>query len=317
MGAWGLAWRLYRFELGSMLLAIGLLAIAGFLITMRLDEIRPAPDRVSYCRAYDPVIGREPDCPDVAEWFSRREEEAFRIFGTIPFVAGIILGSVLVSRELESRTAQLGWSLSGARRRWLIERIVPVVVPLMVVLSGLALAGDALEGARWPTIDPRASLHQYGERGLPLVMRGLAAFSGSVLIGSIVGRQLPALILSGVLALAIGSGLVTLFPYGAAWQWVPYREAMSDDANVAYRFDREAFRLPDGRIVTYQEALELVPHGTPDADQWVWDNIEAVHWVLRGDRLSEIEQREALILGAGAVLALGASLVVVGRRRPY
>lgn len=111
------------------------------------------------------------------------EVEAFRVFGTIPFVAGIILGSVLVSRELESRTAQLGWSLSGARRRWLVERIVPVVVPLMVVLSAPA--------------------------------------------------------------------------------------------------------------------------------------IEAVHRVLRGDRLSEIEQREALILGAGTVLALGASLVVVGRRRPY
>ncbi|MBX3029535.1 MAG: hypothetical protein KF809_05210 [Chloroflexi bacterium] len=324
MSTWATAWRLYRFELVAALLGIGLLVAGGLFIILQLDEARPVSrERFDFCGTIDQETGELPDCPDVDVFVARFGMWAFELFGFASFAAGALLGSVLVSREIEHRTAQLGWSLSGARWRWLLGRLLPVGLPLLLVLVLLALVADAIMASRWFWQDPRESLRDYGLRGPPLVTRGLAVFAVSVLIGSVVGRQLPALLLAAMVATGVSHRLKNEFPYGVEPRGlVAWREYRKDENQLLYRGVREAFLAPDdGRVISYDEALAYVPRRFRDdemrADNWVYDNLELAMVAYTGEQLTEIETREALILGTAAVLALGATFVVIGRRRPY
>jgi len=311
-------WRQYRFELSSVIIAIVALTAAAAANAFLLNETRPSSPHLDACTATDTSLDT-PECSDVALWLSLRDTEVPRLLGAMPFVAGVVLGSVLVSREIEHRSAQLGWSLSGSRAAWLMERVIPIMVLLVVLLGALGVAGELLEAARLPAVDPRSSLHDYGNRGPSVVMRGLAAFGISVLAGAITGRQLPALLLGGAVSGVLAYGLVWTFPYGAPWQWVADEEYRTPGAEIAYRRDRSGFRAGDGTILTYEQALAQAPDQSDSgaADDWVYANYESITRVLKGSQLAEIEAREALVLAGLALLGTAASLVVVDRRRPY
>jgi ABC-type transport system involved in multi-copper enzyme maturation permease subunit len=303
-------WKQYRFELASMIVAIGLLTVGVLIIWARLEDVRPSP---ACLKSW--WLGAAPsNCGAALEvWSGRREEWVFWLVRALPFVAGIVLGSVLVSREIEHRTAQLGWSLSGSRRRWLAERVFPVAILLVVLLAILAFAADVYEGARMPGFDPRASLNEYGVHGLPVVMRGIALFGGAALLGAIVGRQLPALILSGALALVIGYALNGAFPFGAAARWLPEDQVPNPFTDQTID---TAWLASDGTIVPYLAVRDLAPDAG-DWYDWAVEHYSRIVAVLRGEQLTEIELREALVLGGFTVLALGGAFVVVDRRRPY
>jgi len=313
-----LLWKQYRFELASVALAIGALAVAAVWITLRLDEIRPLPE----CLEYWMENGENgPGCEDVRPWLGRLEEEAGQITGLlvfIPMIGGILLGSVLVSREIEHRTAQLSWSLSASRRRWLAERVLPVAALLAVLLGALSIAAELLQGARDPSVDPRATLEGYGLRGLPLVSRGLAVFSGAVLLGALFGRQLPALILALAVSVAGAWAILGAFPYGAPTEWTAsdgggdLMEIPEGSRAVGYRLQSE-----DGTILTWDEAYAAVPTGLSDPEQWIYRNLTPVQEIVRAEHLLQIELRETSILLAGAGLALLGTFLVVDRRRPY
>jgi hypothetical protein len=311
-------WRQYRFELASVIIAVVALTVAAALNAFLLNETRPLTAHLDACTATNTGLDT-PECADVAFWLSLRDAELTRLIGVMPFVAGVVLGSVLVSREIEHRSAQLGWSLSGSRAAWLMERVIPIMILIAGLLGALAVASELLEAARQPAVDPRSSLHEYGNRGLSVVMRGLAAFGIAVLAGAVTGRQLPALLLSGAASVALAYGLVWAFPYGAAWHWVAEEEYMTPGAEIAYRRDRSGFRAGDGTILTYEQALEQAPDqgDSGAADDWIYANYEPVTRVLRGNQLVEIEAREALALAGLALFGTAASLVVVDRRRPY
>jgi hypothetical protein len=227
-------WKQYRFELVSVTVGVVALTAALLVVTWQLDEVRLSPacveewwrgsgDDVSQCRAA------------INAWSARRQDWMFWLLQAAPYVAGILLGSVVVSREIEHRTAQLGWSLRGSRGRWLLDRLIPVGLVLGLVLMALAAVAVFHEAARMPGIDPRLSFNEYGTSGPPLVARGVAVFAGAVLLGSIVGRQLPALILSGVLALAIGFAVSAALPFGASTAWVAEDAVVNPVADITRR----------------------------------------------------------------------------------
>lgn len=313
-----LLWKQYRFELASVALAIGALTVAAGWITLRLDEIRPLPECLDHWMEGG---GNGPGCEDVRPWLRRLEEEAGQITGAlafIPMIGGILLGSVLVSREIEHRTAQLSWSLSASRRRWLAERVLPVAALLAVLLGALAVAAELLQGARDPSVDPRATLDSYGLRGLPMVARGLAVLSGGVLLGALFGRQLPALILTAALSLAGAWAILGAFPYGAPTEWIAadaegtMMEIPDEDRAIDF-----GFRSEDGTILGWDEAYASAPPGISDPDQWIYRNLTPIQEILRAEQLLEIELRESAILLTGAGLALLGTFMVVDRRRPY
>lgn len=128
----------------------------------------------------------------------------------LPTLVGLVLGSTLVGRELELRTAPLAWSLEGGRMRWLAQRLGGVVALLVLGLGAMALLGAGFDAAlRLPSDSER--LGELAMRGLPLLTRGLAALGIALLAGAVLGRTPPALLLATVAVGAlwfVGSGVV-------------------------------------------------------------------------------------------------------------
>lgn len=311
----GPIWRIYRFEILSVVALAGGAAGVLFVAAMRLDEVRPSADCMANWSqfSYDQATGA---CRAAIEvWYGRQNESLINwVAKSVPLLAGAVLGSVLVSREVEHRTAQLGWSLRGSRGLWLGDRLTVAVVVLAALLGILAIAGEVFAAASWYADDIRDAFWGYGVRGLPVLGRAAAVFGMAVLVGAVIGRQLPAMLVSTMLALGLVLWLGAVFPYGAATRWMPEAtpRAMADyDVALAWRDD-------DGRIHTPDDIRAMAPYEDLGmAYRWADDEFEQVVAVLRGPQLTEVEVRETLVTGAIAVIALGGALMVVGRRRPY
>jgi len=113
-----------------------------------------------------------------------------------PLLAGIVLGAPLVAREIEQGTAPLSWALSGSRRRWLLGKVLAGVVLLVPLMLAVGLAAEVLEGASDPGVDTHAAFQNYLGRGSFDVFWALAAFAGTVTLGTLFGRTMPALIVA-------------------------------------------------------------------------------------------------------------------------
>lgn len=116
-------------------------------------------------------------------------------------IVGLLLGVPIVAREIELRTTELAWSLALRRGRWLLARLLPMLLVGLVGFVVLAWLGvrlfDALAvGRQGPDLTEVAS------QGPTLVARGLMALGIGLLVGSLVGRTLPSLVLGAVLVLA-------------------------------------------------------------------------------------------------------------------
>jgi len=191
------------------------------------------------------------------------------------------------------------------------ERIIAVGLLLAISLTILAVAAVVHEAAWLPGIDPRASFNEYGTSGPPLVVHGMTAFAAAVLFGALIGRQLPALIVSAVLALVLVTGIGFAFPYGAPTQWV------SNDATTPPTQPP----TPPGAPLTARSsptrrpsALAPVPSNSYN---WIAERYEEVVRVLSGGQRPEVEMRESVAPGTITVLLLVGTFLVIERRRPY
>ena len=301
--------KLFRFEL----LASGLAVAAVFALTIvihaHITSVLPTQACISGWNGSENdavAIG----CHNMTEYFSRVEHEAGQLTGAfilLPPLIGIVLGTILVAREIEQRTAQFAWSLGSNRLRWLGERILPVTAYFLVLLVLLAIAADLLESARVPYIDTRAAFIDYGQRGLPLIARGLAGFAAAILIGSIVGRQLPALILATLVPVGLMYAGGALFPYGIPFETVVQNTAPSGVGSSFYTdyIANEVFVDANGKT------SDMPPPGTTAED------VKTAFIEIPGRRLGEVEAREGAVLLGVAVAGLAVTAVVVRRRRPY
>ena len=106
-----------------------------------------------------------------------------------------------MAREIELRTTELAWSLALRRSRWLLSRLLPMLLLAFTGFVILSWLGDRLftameVGREGPDLTEVAS------RGSTLVARGLMALGIGLLTGALVGRTLPALVLAAVAMLA-------------------------------------------------------------------------------------------------------------------
>jgi hypothetical protein len=236
----------------------------------------------------------------------------------LPFVAGVLLGAPLVSRELEHRTAQLGWPLARSRARWLWFRFLPIALVGLVLLAIPAMAGEVLERTLHPLIDPGASFEQYGSRGPLVALRILPVIAVAALVGTLLGRQLPSVLVAGVIAGAMGFGLVLLRPL-----WLEPDEQQDPEVfrpletmgslYVTYRY-----RDRDGTLISDEEAFERMSwdpeSGEPEPDPA--DMPRVVLYVISRERYGEVVLRESVALVAGGAALSGLLLLTVRRRRP-
>lgn len=194
--------RIHRFEVAVAALVGGAFALSLIYMTLQIQGLG-IPDGC-WPRDIDGRYGL-PECQAALRRLWRFEDGgASWIRAVLPFVpiaVGVLLGVPLVSREIELRTAEMAWSLSRRRSRWLLQRLVPATAIGLLIVSVLALLAwwhfEALAQAReWPRLSEVASF------GIGLAARGLLAMGAGLLLGAITGRTMPALVLAvlGLLA---------------------------------------------------------------------------------------------------------------------
>lgn len=225
-----------------------------------------------------------------------------------------VLGVAVVGREVERGTATLAWPLVRSRRRWLVTRVVVIGTILVLAAGAASLTADLLVPVLRPDLRADTAFIGFETRGLLPVGRILAAFAVGVFAGVAFGRVLPGLLLAIALA-AVGYWGVAVA--NGAWRAGDAIVMASQAYDVDMILDSR-LRDASGRVFSWNDAYERdrlpdgnVPEGWPDAFY------EQVSVGLPGSRRPDIDQREAALFVALAVLVIGASVIAVERRRPY
>lgn len=302
--------RLHRFELFAFGAAIVTLVLAAFASSAYLDSLRPGSG-----------------CYAIAETLSPTCEVAFRRFDdarqlgslllapllAVTYAIGLFLGVPTIARELERGTVRLAWSLTPSRWRWYVARVVPILVVLAILTFVAGVAADRLFAASTPGQDVSKSFDAYGTRGGLLASRAVFIFAVSVVVGSFIGRALPAVIIAALIA-AIGlAGGIQV--HHKILQGEAVANPMDPNGNVASRpgdmFIDQKFVLPDGTL-----SREGSFNGSDPYDQNGNPLYPMVLMVIPGERYRFVETREALVLAGGSLVGLVLAGFVVSKRRP-
>jgi hypothetical protein len=306
--------RLHRFELLAFGAAIIGLAIAGVLAAAYADSQRAPADCLVVITDANAIV------PAGCEAALRRMEEARQYGGLVQgpllivtFAIGLFLGVPVIARELERGTVRLAWWLAPSRWRWYLARVVPmlVVVALLTFLAGVV--ADLIWAVDSPGVDPSKSFDGYGLRGGLLASRAVFVFAVAVVVGSFIGRALPAVIIAAAVAGFGLSGGIQVHQKILAGEAVQFPVDFENGGNFppgAMYIDQK-FVLPDGTLVGYAYFNGSDPYdatGRPIYPQ--------VQLVIPGERYRFVEAREALALAGGSLVALLLAGFVVVRRRP-
>jgi hypothetical protein len=305
-----------RLELLLFTAAAILLVAASLLIARGAGEARAAFDACYQAAGTDTGCGTSPSLNDFSQWGGFARIGAF----LTPFALGLILGIPVVAREIEGRTAGIAWTLSRSRSRWLIQRVTPLVVVVVVLAAAVGIGSEFVTRTN-PfadlAIDPGFADHT--ARGWMLPVRALAVLLLAIAVGAMVPRQLPALLVAGAVTVALFVGLSIgmdiwmtseakpipfeeesrFGPFGGGPRifGIAYREDATGEViteNDFYNRYADTFVL-DGEM---PQGFTQVAIGIPGTEYGVW--------VLR----------ESAIVGAVAIASGGLALAVVRRRRP-
>jgi hypothetical protein len=308
VAAIGLSLRLARFELlafGGLILA---LVLASVIAAAGIESIRPP------AACFAGRFGEEPSarCGDLLNaWYTAQQgttDLLTSLLVVVSLATGLFLGVPIVARELERGTSRLAWSLTPSRLGWYATRVGPVLVAVLALtyLAGVTL--DALTGLTEPELDPARAFVAFGFRGVLIAARALFIFAIGVAAGAILGRALPALIVTAVVA-AVG-----LSGGEAVHQRILRGEAValaSSEAGPGDLYVDQKFRLPDGSLVDYGDFGGEDPFDAEGNPRY-----PIVDLVVPGDRYRVVETREALVLAGGSLVALLLAAAAVTRRRP-
>lgn len=311
-----------RFEFVALTLLLVALGLAALVVAWRLDAIHIPP---ACLYGFGPLVDgtdgpSAPTCAAAQQAFYDLDGKAslvmaFAVF--VPILGGLALGVPLVARELESGTASLAWTLSRSRRRWFLARAVPLVLIVGAILLIPTVTTDLLERARLPGVDPWASFSDASLRGPIILVRGLMAVSLGILVGAVLGRQLPAIIVGGLLAVVV-VGAVPLLSQTYARSLAEWQPADQTGGNADMVFDYAYRDRATLEVLDYGSAYARAPviaDVGPDED-WIASHFESVVLVTAGRHYPEVAGLEWAILAGVVVLSVGAATLVVDRRRP-
>lgn len=330
----------YRFEIGFAVLAAVLATGLGLSIDLRLDALGVSQDCIDQVRASEDGSDLEEECFALVRAGAGILGETYlnaggifqlSIMGLLPFVVGLFGGLPVVARELEDRTAQTSWWLSGSRSRWLLRQLGPIALVLGVAIALAALAATPVadDWLRWYGAE-RAQL--VATHGPLTAIRAFGAFGVGLATGALLGRTFPAFVSSVALLLAImlfaGQARelwLAQLPHEPLWklsavtgQW----EALGGEPRAV------AWGAPDGAILTPGEARQRATDaGFPPAQaddpidaaayEWLYKHGYAEITLGVGDEAAASwAPFDAAIFAILGGAGLAATFVVVNRRRP-
>jgi hypothetical protein len=300
-----LTWRQHRFEL-AMLVILAAIIIAIEVATAAIEDWFvghrcSAESRPAECLGLDWLH----------QGLADASSTAVALASFVPPVIGLVVGVKLVGAEVERGTAALPWTVGTSRTRWLLVRVF-LLAGFIALISGAAgLSVDAVTASRDPGVDLADSLGEYQLRGWLLPARAVAMFGVAVLIGAVMGRTLPALLvtllISGIGFYAIVNGFEMLH----RTEGVPLQMLLAptsrdlyvdgrlrDRATSAYVTWEEAYSVEPGDGAEFAARFEFVPFGIPGSQsRLVVGRMVGVHLLV-------------------FVACTGLAALVVRRRRP-
>ena len=299
--------RLGRFEIVTLGLMLVVTIIGSVLAAAHIAGLAPP------VACFGPFMESRPaSCDDASRGFY----DALSTFGGplnmalvfLPFAAGLFLGVPIVGREIERGTTRLAWSLAPSRWRWYLARLLPALA-LVAVLSFLAgYAADRMLAAAEPGLDVEAAFEGFGLRGVVLASRAVFVFTIGVAVGAIVGRLLPAIIITAIVAAVGIAGGTQVHHRILAGEVVPVAQ---DAFRRGDLWMDTRFQLPDGSLVGWDHFTDSDPY-----DQFGVSRYPEFTMVVPGERYRLVETREGLVLAAASLGALLIGGFVVARRRP-
>jgi len=314
--AWRLAFRMQRLELLIFVAAAVLVTVASLLIAWGASEARASFDACYQASGTDAGCASSPSLNDFSMWGGFAKLGAF----LTPFALGLFLGVPVVAREMEERTAGIAWTLSRSRSRWLIQRVVPLVVVVIVLAAAVGIGSEFVTRTNpFAELDANPGFADHTARGWMLPVRALAVLLVAVAVGAMVPRQLPALLLAGAVTLALFVGLSIGMD---AWMTAEARPMPIDESrfglvaggprifDIAYRDDAT------GEVITMNDFYNRYGDiAFPDGEQGP-EGFTQVAIGIPGEEYATWVTRESAILGALALASGALALVVVRRRRP-
>jgi hypothetical protein len=313
--------RLFRFEILASAAAAVASAAAGLVVAGRLAEVRPPIECLRKWALDLSTAG----CPGNAEFLDRNQTEGapvLALLGFMPFVIGGLLGAIATSRDLEEGAAPFAWSIYRSRVRWLAGRLAPLALLVAALAIIVMASADRLAAAGLAFAPLDRTFQDYGVVGLPVVAHALAMFGVGQLLGSLVGRQVPALLLTAAAAAGLWVALGTAMPFGeplTAIDAQAHQATEESQLGMDFWSGVQMLRGPDGVVVSQEEALALAPAdgNRGDARAWVDERYRPVDMVIPGDGRGRVEAREIALLALVFVISLGLGALRVARRRPY
>jgi hypothetical protein len=301
-----LAFKLQPSSIGfATLVCLGLAALAGWLTLSLPAQLAECASRTS-----------SQDCGTVSLFGSPLGDAPLMVNMAIAvamYAVPVVLGATILPGEIERRTAMIAWPLARSRSRWLAWRAGwPLVIGILLV-GVMAIAAEMLGHAQADGSDTGFLLH--GTRGISLVTRAALMFAVALAVGAIVGRLLPALLVSAAVALTLSVILTAFPPYG-----VESVELTEADANRGYPFTTDVgYRSADGRPIGEDEANEISQAAFAEySPDFPPDSIlpYTVSYGIASTRYGEVLARESAVLLGAAVLAGLTATLVVQRRAP-
>ena len=311
--AWRLAFRMQRLELLLFLAAAVLLVVASLLIAWGTSEVRA--DFQACMQRLGPGANCSPSSPslnDFSLWGGLATLGAF----LTPFAVGLVLGVPVVAREVEGRTAPIAWTLSRSRFRWLMQRVIPLGVFVIVVSAAVGIGSELVTRTN-PFADYTANpgFADYTSRGLMLPIRGLVVLAVAIAVGAVVPRQLPALLLATGVTVALFVGLTLGMD---AWMTSEAKPIPMADVRVGGPriFDAAYRKDATGEVISMNDFYNrygdvALPDGEQDPPGFTQVAIG-----IPGEQYPTWAAREAVILGTLAVAGGALATLVVTRRRP-
>jgi hypothetical protein len=306
---------MHRTELRLLLAAVLLVSGAALGIAWQTRAVR-AEQLTCYQSASPAVEGSEGTaCPAEEESLQMLDQAAaltkIAVLAT-PILLGLFLGVPLVAREVESRTAAMAWSLSRSRLRWLLLRSAPILSVVVVACVAAGVAGDVLvHAAPWVEgSDPGFS--DWFARGPQLAVRGVAVGSIGLVVGAVVGRQLPALLLAAMATLALfvtvtlasdilmaGAAEPIAVVEGEIVSGKIYGSGYLENATKTVLTDEQA----------YAKLGNALDYGIPDG-------YSLVYYTVPSRRYGEFVLYDAAMFGTVAAAGMALASWIVVRRRP-
>jgi hypothetical protein len=314
--------RLHRFEVVAVWLGGLALTVAALLISQHFSTVNAPAGCFASVDVHGAVSIGRPECVAAVNAYARIDTNEAGPYFAFPLIfaaaAGLLLGVAAMSRELERGTAPLPWTLTGSRWRWLGARATVLLLLVLAAVLPVALAGDYLEGVRAPGVEAAKSFADEAARGWPLLAVSAASFCVGLAIGTLMGRQLPALIVAAVVMGMILTGVAVAMDHwsAAVAETRPVDAGRLGDRSIDARFQSHA----DGRLLSMTEATALqplrpdLPEGTVD-DRWLQENFTEVLLLVPGNRYPEAVALRSAVLILVAAASAGLSLLLVERRR--